>query len=1081
MSRTPLATLACLLAALSGLTPPSLAQDQGARLLRFPHAHAGKLVFVKGGDVWIAALDDLVAHRLTSFDDGFEVMPRLSPDGTQVAFSGEYSGSRQIWVVPSSGGVPRQLTWYPDVGRLPPRGGYDNLPHDWTPDGRFILVASNRTPYGDRIARYFLVPANGEGLERPLQIPEGGPATLSPDGSKLAYNPISREWRTWKRYTGGRAQDVYVYDLLQNRVERITEFEGTDNWPMWLDDRIYFTSDRSGTLELWCFETASKLTRQVTSGGGFDVLFPSRGDAGIAFERGGELWLMERGTERVRRLEITLADDRPWTRPVWKNGETSFGGFSPSPSGARAVVEFRGELFSVPKKDGETIALTNTPSRRERDPAWSPDGRAVAFFAEAGADYELFLRGLEHGEETQLTTSTGAWLLDLDWSPQGDRIATTDNAGRLAVVDVATRERRVLDTATESTIRAVQWSADGAWLCYVKTSRNGYDAVWLCRSRDGTPVQVTGDDWNDGSPSFDPKGRWLWFTSARDYVHGESPRLDQRVYALVLQKDGTSPVAAREDREGAPAIKADEPAAGGAVRIDLDGLADRLVVLPLQAGNYGGLVGLDDGLLYASGGNVVKWSLESREAANVLEGVFAYALTPDRSKLLHRHAGRLAFAASSPGQRAGANPLPTGGIRVRIDPLTEWTQMYGDAARIMRDFFYDPKLHGVDWPAMLAKYAPLVPHIAHRSDLDFLLGELIGELNCGHTYVLPGELPTVERVATGVLGCEFEAVGERYRIARIFAHANWHEETRNPLREPGVDVAVGDFVLAIDGVELTTRDNPYRLLEGKAGRRVELLVNDQPRGFDARRVTVRAAQSEVGLRYLTWVERNREIVDRLSGGRIGYLHAPNTAVEGHRAVFEGWTAQSRAKDAFLLDDRYNGGGFVPVDMIFRVGQPTLNWWARRHRELGPAPANAFDGPRAMLINGYSSSGGDAFPYYFRKLGLGKLIGQRTWGGLVGYSGTPTLVDGGGLAVPNFAFVNTDGEWDVEAYGVEPDLEVFDDPTLIQAGREPMLEIAVRQLLDELAARPAARRPAVPAGPDRRGLVDPDDAPFRRKR
>ncbi|MBI5852857.1 MAG: PD40 domain-containing protein [Planctomycetes bacterium] len=1071
-----------VLVALAAVAP---AQDDGARLLRFPHAHAGKLVFVKGGDVWIASLADGIARRLTSFDDGFEVMPRLSPDGSLVAFSGEYSGSRQVWVVPSAGGAPKQLTWYPDVGRLPPRGGYDNLPYDWTADGRFVMVASNRTPYGDRIARYFLVPADGQGLERPLRIPEGGPATLSPDGTKLAYNPIGREWRTWKRYTGGRAQDVYVYDLVRDQVERITDFAGTDNWPMWLDDRIYFTSDRTGTLELWCYETVSKRTRQVTNDGGFDVLFPSRGDAGIAFERGGDLWLMERGSERVRKLVIRLADDMPWTRPIWKDGASAFGGFTPSPSGARAIVEFRGDLFSVPKKDGEAINLTNTPSRRERDPAWSPDGKSVAFVAEDGADYELFLRGLEHGQETRLTQDTGAWLMDVDWSPQGDRIATTDNAGRLAVIEVATRARTVLDTAGESTIRGVQWSADGSWLCYVKTSRNGYDAVWLCKSTDGTPVQVTTDDWNDGSPSFDPKGRWLWFTSARDYVHGEPPRLEQRVYALILKKDGKSPIEPREDREGpAPAKDDGGDAAAAAPKelvIDLDGIAERLVVLPLPQGGYGGLVGLDDGFLYGGGGNLAKWSLESRESSTVLDGVFGYALTPDRSKLLYRHGGNLCFGTSSPGQRAGANPLPTAGVRLRIDPRTEWTQMYGDAWRIMRDFFYDPRMHGVDWDAMRAKYQPLVAHVAHRSDLDFLIGELIGELNCGHTYVVSGELPDVDRVATGVLGCEFEAAGERYRIARILGDANWHEGTRNPLREVGVDVKQGEYVLAIDGVDLTTHDNPYRLLEGKAGRRVELLVNKEPRSFDARRVTVRAAGSEVGLRYVTWVERNRRIVDELSGGRIGYLHAPNTAIEGHRAVFEGWSAQARAKDAFILDDRYNGGGFVPVDMIFRVGQPVLNWWARRHRELGPSSGNAFDGPRAMLINGYSSSGGDAFPYYFRKLGLGKLIGQRTWGGLVGYSGTPGLVDGGGLAVPNFAFVNTDGEWDVEAYGVEPDLEVFDDPTQIQAGKEPMLEAAVRVLMEDLERNPPKGRPRVPTSPDRRGLVDPDDAPFRRKR
>ncbi|MFO1050598.1 MAG: PDZ domain-containing protein [Planctomycetota bacterium] len=1062
------------------LATPLVPQDGPARLLRFPHAQAGKVAFVKGGDVWIASLSDGVARRLTSFDDGFEVMPRIAPDGKTVAFSGEYSGSRQIWVVSSEGGAPRQLTWYPDVGPMPPRGGYDNLPYDWTPDGRFVVVKTNRTPYSERNGRYYLVPADGKGLEQPLQIPEGGPFSLSPDGTKLAYNPIDREWRTWKRYTGGRAQDVWIYDLLQNRTERITDFPGTDNWPMWVDDRIYFTSDRTGTLNIWCYELGSKVTRQVTDFHDFDCLFPSRGDAGVVFEHGGDIWLMERGTEKVRKLSITLADDEPWTRPQWKDGGSGFGEFAISPSGARAVVEFRGDLFSVPKENGEAVNLTQTPSRRERDPQWSPDGSQVLFVAEAGDDYELFVRNFEHGQETQLTRGTGSWILDAQWSPKSDRIAVTDNAGDLFVVEVATRARTLLDRGIEAPVGQMQWSADGSWLCYTKQSPNGLDAVWLCPSDKAEPFQVTDDDWDDGAPSFDPKGRWLWFSSARDYVHGPAPHLDRRLYAVILQKDGKSPTAPREDMEGA---KKDEAKKGDEkLHIDRDGLHDRIVVLPLPSGGaYGFTLGLDDGVLYHDGSGFSKWSVDSRKSSPVLGSVFGASFSPDRSKMLYRSGGQLCFANVAPGQQAGSNPLPTGGIRLRIDPRTEWAQMYGDAWRVMRDFFYDPKMHGVDWVAMREKYRPLVAHIAHRSDLDFLLGELIGELNCGHTYVASGQLPSVDRVDTGVLGCEFEIVDGRYRVKSIFAGANWDEGTRNPLRDPGVSVKVGDFLLAVDGHELSGDDNVYRLLEGKAGRMVDLLVNDKPLSFGARTEKVRAARSEQGLRYITWVEHNRRIVDEMSHGRIGYVHTPNTAIEGHRELYEGWLAQARTKDAFIIDDRYNGGGFIPDDMAFRIGQPVLNYWSRRHRQLAAAPNNAFVGPRVMLINGYSSSGGDAFPFYFRKLGLGTLMGQRTWGGLVGYSGTPGLVDGGGLAVPGFAFVNTNGEWDVEAFGVEPDIEVLDDPTQIVAGKEPVLEAAIRHLLTELEKNPPATRPAVPEGPDRRGLVDPGSSPFRRSK
>jgi tricorn protease len=1081
MKRHPFALVPAAAAAVFALAPAGVTQED-ARLLRYPHVQGETVVFTKGGDLWTASMKDGVARRLTSFDEGLEVFGRISPDGARVAFSGEYGGTRQVFVVPIEGGTPKQLTHYPDVGPMPPRGGFDNLVYDWTPDGAHILVKSNRTPYGQRVAKYFLVAADGSGIEQPLQIPEGGPATLSPDGSKLAYNIISREWRTWKRYNAGRAQDVHVYDLAADTVEQLTTFDGTDNWPMWLGDRIYFTSDRNGTLNLWCRELADGTERAVTEYTDHDVLFPARGDTGIVFERGGDLYFMERGTEQVSRLSIQLADDAPWTRPVWKDGSRAFGDYSPDPAAKRAAVEFRGDLFLVPAEHGEALHWTQTPSRRERDPEWSPDGRHVLFLAEHGDRYELFVKGVALGQEVRLTDASSAWIQSAHWSPDSTKILCTDNAGELFTVDVANRKRRVLDRATEDVVRGAQWSPDGRFICYTKTASNGYSAVWIAAT-DGSsaPVQVTSDDWDDGSPTFDPDGRYLYFVSARDYRYRPVEGLDTRLYALMLRSDAPHPLAYRDDLEDSEAA-APQPDADHELRIDFDGIREREVVLPLPtADRYYGLLGVEGGFLYATGGSMWRYDVDTRKGEKVLDGVGSAAPTADRKKLVYRHSGKLCIAAARPGQALGRDPMQTDGIRLRVHPPTEWAQMYGDAWRIMGDFFYDPQMHGVDWAAMRAKYAPLVAHVSHRSDLDFLLGELIGELNCGHTYVQPGETPAVERIDVGVLGCEFEADRGHVRIARILGGENWHESTRNPLLEPGVDVHEGDYLLAIDGVPLSAEDDPFRQLEGKAGVHVELTVHSRPSMHGARRVMVRTQSSEVALRYVTWVQRNRRIVDELSGGRIGYVHAPNTAIDGHRELYEGWQAQARAKDAMIIDDRYNGGGFVPVDMAQAIGQPMLNYWARRHRALAPTPEHAFEGPRVMLINGYSSSGGDAFPYYFRKLGLGTLMGQKTWGGLVGYSGTPGLIDGGGLAVPNFAFVNTDGEWDVEAYGVEPDVEVFDDPTLIQAGREPMLEAAVARLLEELEANPKPARPAVPTGPDRRRLVDQSNAPFRRGR
>ncbi len=1060
----------------------SAVAQQPARLLRFPHMQGDKIVFVYAGDLWTASAAGGTARRLTSYDEGLELSPRISPDGRWVAFSGEYAGSRQIYVVPYEGGTPRQLTFYPDVGPLPPRGGYDHWVVDWTPDGSKILIRANRTPYGERIGRYFTVDPERGGIPEPLEIPEGGPASFSPDGKKLAYNIISREWRTWKRYRAGRAQDVWIYDLEGRSVRQVTDFEGTDNFPMWLGDTIYYTSDRGGTLNLHAYDLATGAHRQVTHETEWDVLFPARGDTGVIYECGGALHVMRAEDESVRKLEIRIADDGPWLRPQWKSGTVA--DWSPAPSAKRIAVEYRGELFSVPAEHGETRPLTRTPDRRERQPRWSPDGKTLAYLAEVGDHYELCVRDLGTGDERVLTRGSDAWILGLTWSPDSRTLAFTDKRNRLLCIDAAGGDAQLIDRGTRAPLRDVEWSPDSRWLCYTKDADNTYDAVWLAAADGGTPPRRVTDPWHDSSsPTFDPDGRYLYFVSARDFAF-DGFDAEQRLYALLLQADAPHPLAPRSDEEPALASddadddasqdESDDEAAtnneatstAAPLAIDFDGIEQRLVVLPGSPGRYRGTAGVDGGVLFVHDGALRRYDLDKRKSEVVLDAAVGFALTADRKTLVYRHGAALCVAPAKPKQKLGENAAPLDGVTVRVVPRREWRQMFHDAWRLMRDWFYDPDMHGVDWLAMRAKYEPLLEHVAHRADLDFVLGELIGELNCGHTYVQSGETPRVERVRTGLLGCEFERRGEHYVIASIYAGENWHERTRSPLTEPGVDARVGDFVLAIDGVPLHGDDSPYRLLENTVGKTVTLTLNDTPTETGARRVKVRPIASEQGLRYLAWVRHNRALVHELSDGRIGYVHVPNTAVEGHRELFTGFRAQARTAAAMIIDDRYNGGGWIPDRMAFALGQPVLNYWARRHQGLAPTPQFAFEGPMAMLINGYSSSGGDAFPFYFRATGRGPLIGKRTWGGLVGYSGTPPLVDGGGLAVPSFAFVNRQGEWDVEAVGVAPDIEVFDDPALIAAGREPVLEAAVRHLLEQLEEEPPPPQPPAPRGPRR---------------
>ncbi len=1082
------------------LASPLVAREE-ARLLRFPAIRGDKLAFCYGGDLWTCSADGGVARRITSFDEGYELYPRISPDGKWIAFSGEYSGTRQIWLVPYDGGQPKQLTYYPDSVPSAPRHGYDHLPMDWTPDGSRILIRACRTPYNGTIGRYFLVDPNATSLEEPLELPEGGPATFSPDGKSLAYNIISREWRTWKRNRAGRAQDVFTYDLEKHAAEQITNYEGTDNHPLWIGDKIYFTSDRTSTLNLYSFDTKTRETKQLTNYTDFDVLWPSmdsgdRTSGRIAFERGGYLHVFDTKTGEAKKLTIELADDKPWLRPVWKDGRGQFASFDASPSAKRAVIEVRGELFSIPAKNGEAHNLTQTPSRRERDVIWSPDGKSIAYCAEVGDDYELFLRTFdggpfETGTETQLTTGTGAWILNATFSPDGKLIAFSDKANRLMVVDVGSKQVKEIDHSTIDSLSDFAWSADSGWLTYTKTSPNGFGQIFVAALADTKPRAITSDHYQNNSPCFDKEGRYVFFVSQRDFDYGQLG-FNSRLYAVLLRKDVKSPLEPQTDEEPKekPEVKAPEkteakpeekkpeekkPEDAAAkdkkdekksFTIDFEGIENRFVVLPAPVGGYFGLTTVNGGFLVGHDGNLDKYDLERRALQRVLDGVQQFSLTADGAKLLYRHGADLCFADASPGQSAGSNPLPQDGVKLKIDRQKEWAQIYKDAWRIMRDWFYDPGMHKVDWKAMRDKYDPLVANVANRVDLDYLLGEMIGELNVGHSYVERGETPAVPRTPVGLLGCTFTKDGDRYRIGRIYDGDNWDESTRSPLTEPGIDANEGDYLLAIDGADLTTKDNPYRLLENKTGRFVALTLNDKPTAENARIVHVKPIDSEQELRYRDWVKRNMALVDRLSHGRIGYVHAPNTAVEGHHRLFEDFRPQAAVKEAMIIDDRYNGGGFIPDRMAQLIANKPYNYWVRRGTELYPTPQFAFAGPMAMLINGYSSSGGDAFPFFFRKLGLGPLFGKKTWGGLVGYSGSPRFVDGGGLAVPAFAFVNTEGQWDVEGVGVAPDVDVFDDPALIRLEREPTIEKAVEYLLGELEKRGPTKKPPVPAGPDR---------------
>ena len=1058
---------------------PGTGTAGGTRLLRYPDIHGDTVVFSHAGDLWVVDLaggaSGGAARRLTSHP-GEELFPKISPDGRRVAFTGQYSGNRQVHVIPIEGGEPKQLTFRNDIGEMPPRGGYDNQVLGWTPDGKQVLFKGNRTPWSERIGRPFLVPAAG-GMETPLPVPQGASGTLSPDGTRFVYTPIMREFRTWKRYQGGRAQDLWIYDLARDTSEKITDFEGTDNQPVWIGDTIYFTSDRGaspgaklGKLNLWALDTRTRQARQVSNQDRWDVLWPSGDDRRVVYESGGWIWLFDPASGQNSRLDVRVTGDLPQTLPRFANVTANIQAMNLSPSGRRAAFEARGELFTVPAEKGEIRNLTGTPGIRESVPAWSPDGTQIAYLSDRTGEYEIWVRPSDgSGSERQVTRGADSWRFPPVWSPDGKKLAFGDAEHRLRYVEVegANSGRIVeVDRSTRGDITDYRWSPDSSWLVYTKTGRTEYPAIWAWSLEQRKPVQLTSGMTGDTEPVFDPSGRYLFFLSNRDFnlTNGAYDSSffytdATRVYVALLTKDGPGLFLPESDEEGEedkkPAQKdGDKPAP---VRIDVEGFETRVRALPGQPGNYRSLETAPGTVYYIvdsdDGSQLRRYDLKARKEEVILSGLQGYGLSPDGQKILYRQARTYGVIDARPGQNPGAGKLPLEKLEMRIEPRAEWAQMYTDAWRTMRDWFYDPALHGTDWKALREQYGELVPHMGTRSDLDFILGELGSELSAGHVYVGGGNDPGVERVENGLLGAEVEAhASGTFRIARIFPGENWHEDFRSPLTEPGVDVREGDLILAVDGQTTRGVDNFYRLLQNKAGRVVTLKVNSRPGEEGAREVRVRPVDNEQNLRYLEWIQDTAAKVDKLSGGRIGYLHLPNTGPDGTRAMYKYFLPQAH-KDAMILDDRWNGGGFIPDQIISLVARRKLNDWVYRGAGSISTPIFVHTGPKVTLINGEAGSGGDAFPFYFRKLGLGPLIGTRTWGGLIGLNFTPPLLDGGTLAAPSYRFLTTEGTWGVENEGVAPDIEVIDRPEAFAKGEDPSIEAAVKYLLEQLEKNP----------------------------
>lgn len=945
---------------------------------------------------------------------------------------------------------------------MPPRGGTDYRVLDWTPDAEHVLVRANRLPWGVRMGRYFLVPANG-GNESPLEIPEGGGGMFSPDGSKIVYTPIDREFRTWKRYRGGRAQDVWVYDLVNSQSTQLTENRATDHQPVWVGDSIFFTSDRDYTLNLYRHSESGAVP--VTDHDEFDVLWPSAGPNAIVYENGGWIYRFDPNTEQTTKLNITVVGDRHEALPKVVEAASFVESTSLSHTGKRVLMAARGELFSVPAESGPIRNLTRTPEAREIAASWSPDGTRIAYLSDASGEYEVYVRSIKTGEVKQVTNDGEIWRFAPVWSPDSKMLMFGDKNQQLSVLEVENGRVSVVDASVHNDITDYSWSPDSRFVTYVKNNDLGIGSVWIYALRTKRTYQVTSDMTAERAPVFDPEGRYLYFLSSRDqnlefssiefnYMVTNSTR----VYAAMLNADQPALFLPESDEvaTGDESDEKDDDTKSVDLRIDFEGIERRTVALQPSGGNYFNLAATSKGPVYTkvtdAGVSVAMFDLESEKESMILEGTGQFSLSADGKKMLFGANGGYGIADVAPGQDITKGLLDLDNMEIRVDPRVEWQQMYVDGWRILRDSFYDPNMHGQDWNAIKDRYAPLVDHVAHRADLDYIFGEIAGEMNAGHIYVQSGDQPTVERRNGGLLGAEVEPAEGAYRITKIFSGEAWQTEFYSPLAAPGINVSVGDFILAVNGVSTDEVDNFFALLENTGADLITLTVNSRPNLRGSRDVMVRTITSETSLRYLDWVEERARRVDELSGGRIGYVHLPNTAGAGNRELFKRFMPQMN-KDALIIDARYNGGGFIPDRMIELVARQPLNYWKRRGLEPQATPAFSHTGPKATLINGYSSSGGDAFPYYFKKLGLGPLIGTRTWGGLIGISGNPSLADGGSILASTFRFMDTNNAWAVENEGVAPDIEVIDRPELVAAGQDPSLEAAVEYLLAELETNP----------------------------
>ncbi|MDD8019590.1 MAG: PDZ domain-containing protein [Acidobacteriota bacterium] len=1064
-----------------------LLAGEEARVLRFPAIYDDVVVFSYAGDLYSVPASGGTARRLTSHP-GYEAFARFSPDGKYIAFTGEYDGNREVYLMPAEGGNPTRLTYTPVLARddISDRMGPNNLVIGWTPDGQNIVYRSRQAEWNDFNGQLYLVSKDG-GFPEELSLPRGGFCSFSPDGSKLAFNRIFREFRTWKRYRGGMADDVWIYDFKNKKTENITNNPALDIIPMWSGEKIYFLSDRGEEkrLNIYAYDVETKDTRKVTDFKDYDIKFPSLGQEAIAFENGGYLYKLDLSSEKVSRIPVYIADDQSGSRAELVKVADKITGFDLAPDGARALFGARGEVFTVPAKNGNTRNLTNTPGVHERDATWSPDGRWIAFISDRQGGDEIYIIPQNGaGQAVQLTFNSDSYKYALLWSPDSKKILWSDRLFRLRLVDID--KKQIIEVAKGKAweISDYAWSPDSNWVAYSQQELNSIDKIYLYSLANGKTMEVTDNWYSSYSPCFSSDGKYLFFVSDRDFnpVYSRTEfnhayLTMSRIYLVTLAAETKSPFEPKSDEvkivaasaEGAKGEKSDKEKAAGAparpvaekvaVKVDEAGLKDRIVALPIEVARYSSLTSAGDRLYYlrrsmADRQSSFKYYDLSKREEKDLGQVNAYVISTDQKKMLVAQHRDYAIIDLPSAPVKIEDKLDLSGLEMWLDRQAEWAQIYNECWRQMKDFFYAPNMHGVDWEKVKAQYEPLARAVNHRADLTYVIGEMIGELNCGHTYVGGGDLPVVQRVNVGQLGAKLEkdkATGY-YRIIKILEGQNWDEDLRSPLTEVGVKVKEGDYIIAINGQPVNQVKNIYELLVNTTGRQVTLKVNSQPADKGAREVVIVPIERENSLYYYNWVKRNAEVVAKATDNRVAYIHVPDMGVPGLNEFAKHFYPQVNKK-ALIIDVRGNGGGNVSPMLIERLIRQAAFIEVARGSVPNWDPAAVIMGPKVCLANEFSASDGDLFPYRFKHYDLGLLIGKRTWGGVVGIRGTLPIVDGGFLNKPEFAPYSLEGnKWIIEGEGVEPDIFVDNDPAKEYEGIDEQLNKAIEVILEELKTK-----------------------------